>query len=98
MRRLSTRERAPFDGERPSHFVHPGVLGLQRRTWTNECELRRTRCCYPLRFYKILRLSTYSPGGNLVGKTYTCLGNTMILLRKLIEFESSPGHQIFLIS
>ena len=36
-------------------------------------------------------------GGNLVGKTYTCLGNTMILLRKLIEFESFPGHTFFFI-
>jgi len=28
----------------------PSVLGPQKRTWMNECELPRMRSCYPLRF------------------------------------------------
>jgi hypothetical protein len=47
---------------------------------------------------KNLRLSRRLAAGNLAGNWKWSIPNYLNLLRKLRKFESSPGHQFFLIS
>jgi len=42
-------------------------------------------------------LSCYLVAGNLAGNSDWRFSNWLNLLKKSLEFESSPGHQIFLI-
>jgi len=46
---------------------------------------------------KNLRLSRRLAAGNLAGNWKWAIHNYLNLLRKLCGFESSPGHQFFLI-
>jgi hypothetical protein len=66
------------------------------RTQTDDGELPRTNCSYPPPLGEKLRLSADPARGNLAGKADVRLANNMNALRNSREFESSPGHQIFL--
>ena len=71
------------------------MLGRQKRTWTNECELRRELFVIRYATSKKAHSTKQSSAGNLAGKTLARLHNIPNLLRKFLEFESSPGHHNF---
>jgi len=64
---------------------------LEKRKRTNDEELRLRLVCYPLRFRQNVSSSVHSSAGNPVGKTFTRLRNTRKLLKKFVQFKSSPG-------
>ena len=72
------------------------VLELEKRTWTNDTELRRTSHSYPLRFERNRAFSECSSAGNLAAKSQARFRNIMNLFKKSLAFKSSPGHHIFL--
>jgi hypothetical protein len=73
------------------------MLGPQRRTWTNECELRRRSVCYPLRFQRKRVFSRCAPAGKPAGKTRASFRKRLNLFKKSTTFGSSPGHHVFFI-
>ena len=70
-------------GKAAPTFGTPGLIGRQVG------ELFVTRYASS----KILGSSKHSRADNLAGKFRLRLRNTANLLRKFLEFESSPGHQ-----
>lgn len=74
------------------------VLGAENRTGMNQDERGRTTNCYPLLPWRIGDLSKELAVGNLAGKDATGFYNNLKLLRKFPAFESSPGHQFFVVT
>ena len=62
------------------------VLELEKRTWTNDTELRRTIYSYPLRFERNRAFKRALVSGHLAGKSQARFRNILNLFKKSLEF------------